>query len=156
MIEQEKEYLFRQLTSANPERREEATEQLQQMWVEQAGPEAELRLMYAETYYERQEYEAAEQALTALIDDFPDFAEAWIRRGTLRYERKKYFGSIVDCMEAILRDQEHIGAWHRLGLCFVSLREYAAAACAFKRALDLQPFAETDQNLMYECLTKLN
>ncbi len=155
-MEKEREVLFRQLASVNPQRREEATEQLEQIWISEAGPEAELRLLSAETLCERQEYDAAEAALSALIQDFPDYAEAWLRRGTVRYHCKKYFGSLTDYMEAVLRDQDHFGAWHGLGECFVSLREYAAAACAFRRALQIQPFAEPDQNLLYECLTKIN
>ncbi len=155
-MEKEKEGLFKQLTSVSPQRRDEAMEQLKQIWVEEAGPEAELRLMYAESYAERQEYDAAEQAFSALIQDFPDFAEAWYRRGILRFQRKKYFGSLTDCMEAILRDQDHYSAWHELGMCFVSLYEYAAAASAFRRALQIQPFAESDQNMLYECLGRIN
>ncbi len=55
-MEQEKQDLLRQLASSDSERREHATEQLWQMWFGASGPEAEQRLLYAESCFERREY----------------------------------------------------------------------------------------------------
>ncbi len=155
-MEQEKQVLLEQLQSTNPELREQAAEQLWQLWFGAAGPEAEQRLLYGEQCFERREYDQAETALSALIQDFPDFAEAWNRRATLRYLRNQFEGGLTDCREAIRLEPNHFGAWHGMGLCLVALRDYIRAAQAFKRALEIQPFIEANYELLGQCMAKLN
>lgn len=148
--------LLRALQSPNPEARDEATRQLWQIFFGAAGPDAEQQLLYAERYVENGAYAEAEKALSEVIDAYPDFAEAWNRRATLRYVRKQYAASIEDCHAVVRLEPNHFGAWHGLGLCHLALLQYADAAKAFRRALELQPFAEINQQLLAQCLTKLN
>ncbi len=155
-MEEEKQQLLRQLSSPNPDVREQATNRLWQLWYGAAGPEAELRLMFGERMIEGKAYAEAESSFGDLIRDFPDFAEAWNRRATVRYLLKKYDESLADCREVVRREPNHFGAWHGMGLCLVALRRYAEAAQAFRRALELQPFAESNLELLGNCLAKLN
>ncbi len=155
-MEDEKQLLLGQLRSTNPEVREHATNRLWQLWFGAAGPEAEQRLMYSEQLFERKEYREAEHALSSLIEDFPQFAEAWNRRATLRYLLDEYMPSIEDCREAVRLEPNHFGAWHGLGLCQFALRDYIQAAHSFRRALEIQPFVQANQNLLADCLAKLN
>ena len=155
-MEEEKPLLLRQLHSTNAELRETATNRLWQLWFGAAGPEAEQRLLYGERLMESKDYEQAESAFSDLIRDFPTFPEAWNRRATLRYLRHEYESSLADCREVVRLEPDHFGAWHGTGLCLVSLRRYAEAAQAFRRALEIQPFAETNQELLASCLAKLN
>ncbi len=152
----EKYELLIQLQSTDPEARELAVNRLWQLWYGAAGPEAELRLLFGERLVERQEYSRAEEIFTGLIKDFPAFAEAWNRRATLRYLRKQYEASLADCREVVRLEPDHFGAWHGMGLCLLKLRQPIEAARAFRRALELQPFAEANQNLLATCLAKLN
>ncbi len=155
-MEDEKQQLLRQLWSPHPEIRELATNRLWQLWFGAAGPEAEQRLLYSEQLFESKEYEEAEVRLTELIHDFPNFAEAWNRRATLRYLRNQYEESLADCREVVRLEPNHFGAWHGTGLCLVALHRYAEAAQAFRRAVEIQPCAEANQNLLADCLAKLN
>lgn len=155
-MNQETATLYRQLASPDPHTREQATAQLWQLYFGAAGPEAEIRLLQAEQAVESGEYATAEQWLNDLIADFPDFAEAWNRRATMFYLTKKYAASIADCETTTRLEPNHFGAWHGMGLNYLALGKYDFAARAFKRALELQPFAETNQKLLAECLTKLN
>ncbi len=155
-MEDEKQQLLNQLQSTNPTVRELATNRLWQLWYGAAGPEAELRLMLGERLLESKAYAEAENAFGDLIRDFPDFPEAWNRRATVRYLRQKYDESLTDCREVLRREPDHFGAWHGAGLCLIALRRYGEAAQAFRRALGLQPFAESNQELLGNCLAKLN
>ncbi len=155
-MEQEKAELLRQLRSPDPEVREHAINRLWQLWYGAAGPEAELRLLFGQRLMEGKSYDDAENALTELIQDFPHFPEAWNRRATLRYLRKQYADSLADCQEVLRLEPDHFGACHGMGLCLVELHRYAEAAGAFRRALELQPFAEANLEWYYKCLTKLN
>ncbi len=155
-MEDEKQQLLRQLWSPNPEVRELATNRLWQLWFGVAGPEAEQRLLYSQQLFEGKEYAEAEASLSDLIQDYPNFAEAWNRRATLRYLQNRYEDSLADCREVVRLEPDHFGAWHGTGLCFIALHRPADAAKAFRRALEIQPFAEANQNLLAECLAKLN
>ncbi len=155
-MEDEKQSLLHQLQSTNPTVRELATNRLWQLWYGAAGPEAELRLMLGERLLESKAYAEAETTFGDLIRDFPDFPEAWNRRATVRYLLQKYEESLADCREVLRREPDHFGAWHGMGLCLVALHRYAEAAQAFRSALVLQPFAESNQELLGNCLAKLN
>jgi tetratricopeptide (TPR) repeat protein len=152
----EKETLYQHLQSADPHTREQATQQLWQIYFGAAGPEAEIRLLQAEQAMESTLYDAAEILLNDLIIDFPNFAEAWNRRATLYYLIKKYSASLADCEATTRLEPQHFGAWHGAGLNYLALKKYADAARAFRRALEIQPFAEANQQLLAECLAKLN
>jgi tetratricopeptide (TPR) repeat protein len=155
-VEDEKHLLLRQLHSTDPEVREKATNRMWQLWFGAAGPEAEQRLLYGERLLQGKEHEKAESALTDLIRDFPSFAEGWNRRATMRYLRRQYEASLSDCREVVRLEPDHFGAWHGTGLNLIELHRYAEAARAFRRALEIQPFAEANQELLATCLAKLN
>ncbi len=155
-MEEEKQLLLGQLRSTDPEVREHATNRLWQLWFGAAGPEAEQRLLYGERLMEAKSYAEAEAAFTDLIRDFPNFAEGWNRRATLRYLRHQFEASLADCREVVRLEPDHFGAWHGTGLDLMALHRYAEAATAFRRALEVQPFAEANQQLLAACLVKLN
>ena len=155
-MEEEKQLLLRQLRSTNSEVREHATNRLWQLWFGAAGHEAEQRLLYGERLMEGKEFDEAEAAFADLIRDYPTFPEGWNRRATLRYLRHQFEASLADCREVVRLEPDHFGAWHGTGLCLVALHRYAEAARAFRRALEIQPFAEANQELLANCLGKLN
>ncbi len=155
MDERKAEWL-RQLHSANPEVRSDATEKLWRLWFGAAGPKNERELIRAERLREMGEFNAAETILNRIIDAERDFAEAWNRRATLRYLRHQYDASASDCNMAVQLEPNHFGAWHGLGLCLMNQQRYADAIAAFRRALEIQPFAQTNWDLIAECLAKLN
>ncbi|TAH48894.1 MAG: tetratricopeptide repeat protein [Chloroflexota bacterium] len=155
-MKDEPQLFYQQLHSPDPHVREHATAQLWQLYFGAAGPEAEIRLLQAEQTIESGMYDTAEIWLNDLISDFPNFAEAWNRRATLYYLMKNYIASLADCEVTTRLEPNHFGAWHGIGLNYLALGKYDAAARAFKRALEIQPFAETNQQLLAQCLTKLN
>lgn len=152
----DKETLYRELHSADPRTRELATQQLWQVYFGAAGPEAEIRLLHAEQTIESGLFEEAENLLTDLILDQPEFAEAWNRRATLYYLTRQYRASLADCEAATRLEPQHFGAWHGMGLVYLALHRFADAAQAFRRALEIQPFAQVNQELLARCLARLN
>lgn len=155
-MQDERELLYRQLHSPNPQVREDATARLWQLYFGAAGPEAEIRLLQAEQAIEGGAYDSADILLTDLILDFPDFAEAWNRRATMYYLLKNYQRSVADCEATVRLEPSHFGAWHGMGLNHLALGNYVEAARAFRHALEIQPFAEQNQELLAKCLAKLN
>ncbi len=110
----------------------------------------------SQVYLESGQLSRAEEILTDLIHDQPDFAEAWNRRAVLYYLQKQYRKSLMDCRQVLDLNPIHFGALHGLGLCHAALGDYSAAIRAFRQALEIQPYAVINQRLILECTARLS
>jgi Tfp pilus assembly protein PilF len=71
----------------------------------------------------------------------PQYAEAWNRRALLFFKDGKYDEAIAD-LEAVLRHEpRHFGAWISLAMIFESLDQPDAALHAYRKAVEIHPFA---------------
>ncbi|MEO0406242.1 MAG: tetratricopeptide repeat protein [Cyanobacteria bacterium P01_A01_bin.135] len=136
--------------------REEATQQLWQSWFYQKGSLGLARLKRSQAALDAGKLAEAERHLTDLIADQPDFTEAWNRRAVLYYMQQNYRKAIADCQQVVAQVPFHFGALHGLGLCYAALGEYREAIAAFRRALDIQPYAVVNQRLILECTARLS
>ncbi|MBD1862452.1 MULTISPECIES: tetratricopeptide repeat protein [Trichocoleus] len=150
------ERLLEDLKHADPEVRNRATQELWRRWFEQKGVAGLEQIRQAQMLLETGEKLKAEAVLTQLIQDLPDFAEAWNRRAVLYYVQGKYRKSLADCQQVVQLDPIHFGALHGIGLCHVALGEYREAIPAFRRALEIQPYSIENQRLILECSAKLS
>lgn len=155
-MDDSKAELLRQLHSPRPDVRDLATQKLWKLWFGAAGPQAERELLSAERLIENEQLAQAESELNDIITRYPTFAEAWNRRATLHYLRREYEASLSDCHEVVRLEPFHFGAWHGIGLCLLALHRYVEAIGAFRRALEIQPFARVNRELIAACLAKLN
>lgn len=142
----------------NPEEnvRYRATAELWRIWFQQKGALGFELLQRSQAMLEAGEITEAENLLTQLIADLPDFAEAWNRRAVLYYLRRQYRRAIADCQIVLTLNPVHFGALHGLGLCHAALGDYRAAIQAFRRALEIQPYALENQKLILECTARLS
>jgi tetratricopeptide (TPR) repeat protein len=128
-----------------------ATQELWQIWFQQKGMVGLELIKRSQIQLEDGNVEVAESILNQLIRDQPDFAEAWNRRAVLYYTQENYQLSLKDCQTVVQLNPNHFGAWHGIGLCQMALRNYVAAIPAFRRALEIQPYAIANQRLLLEC-----
>jgi len=70
--------------------------------------------------------------------------------------QKRYAESLADCAVVVQLEPDHFGAWHGIGLCHMALYRYDKAITAFQRALEIQPFANANVELLRTCASKLN
>jgi tetratricopeptide (TPR) repeat protein len=135
--------------------RERATQDLWRIWFQQKGIYGLEILGQSQALLETGEHAEAEAILTDLVQDQPDFAEAWNRRAVIYYLQGEYRKSLADCQQAIALNPVHFGALHGMGLCYAALGEYVAAIQAFRQALEIQPYALVNQRLILECTARL-
>ncbi len=142
----------------NPEEsvRQRATAELWRIWFHQKGVYGLELIKRSQALFELGEYRQAEESLTELIRDQPDFAEAWNRRAVVYYTLREYEKSRDDCLEVLKLNPIHFGALHGLGLCYAALGNYSAAIQAFRKALEIQPYALVNQKLLLECTARLS
>ncbi|MEA5581872.1 tetratricopeptide repeat protein [Nodularia harveyana UHCC-0300] len=147
--------LLEDLKNPDVKVREQATKKLWRIWFQQKGIYGLERIEQSQKLLDAGEMAQAEVILTELIEQQPDFAEAWNRRAFLYYSMGEYQLSLGDCERVIQINPVHFGALHGMGLCYAALREYRQAIKAFKRALEIQPYSLVNQKLILECTLKL-
>lgn len=148
--------LLADLKSEDETVREEATQELWHIWFHQKGAYGLALLEQSQALLEAGKVGEAETILSNLIQDLPDFAEAWNRRAVLYYLQGRYRHSLMDCQQVIALNSIHFGALHGMGLCYAALGEYAAAIQAFRQALAIQPHAIVNQRMILECTARLS
>lgn len=148
--------LLQDLKNPDETVRNRATQELWRIWFQQKGVYGWELLQRSQVLLQAGEITQAEEVLTELINDQPDFAEAWNRRAVLYYTLRQYKKSLDDCQMVINLNPVHFGALHGLGLCHASLGDYSAAIQAFRRALEIQPYSLENQKLILECTARLS
>ncbi len=147
--------LLEDLKNPDESVREQATRKLWRIWFQQKGIYGLEMIERGQKLMDSGEIAEAEAVLTELINEQPDFAEAWNRRGFLYYSTAKYEKSLSDCLMAVQINPVHFGAIHGMGLCYAAMGEYTKAIAAFRRALEIQPYSLVNQRLVLECMLRL-
>lgn len=148
--------LLQDLKNPDETVRNRATQELWRIWFQQKGVYGWELLQRSQVLLEAGEITQAEEVLTELINDQPDFAEAWNRRAVLYYTLRQYKKSLDDCQMVINLNPVHFGALHGLGLCNAAQGNYSTAIQAFRRALEIQPYSLENQKLILECTARLS
>ncbi|KAF3885133.1 MULTISPECIES: tetratricopeptide repeat protein [Nostocales] len=149
-------YLLEDLKNSDETVRDEATKRLWRIWFQQKGIHGLEIIERSQQLVDAGEMNQAEAILTELINDQPDFAEAWNRRGFLYYINAQYQKSLADCQMVVQLNPVHFGALHGMGLCYAALGQYSEAIRAFRLALEIQPYSQVNQKLILECTLRLS
>ncbi|MBD2681966.1 MULTISPECIES: tetratricopeptide repeat protein [Nostoc] len=147
--------LLEELKNPDATVREQATRKIWRIWFQQKGIYGLERIDRSQKLLDAGEITEAETALTELLREQPDFAEAWNRRAFLYYSIGDYQKSLADCQMVVQINPIHFGALHGMGLCYAALGRYSEAIRAFKRALEIQPYSLVNQKLILECTYRL-
>ena len=150
------EALLKDLKDPNSDIRQVATEALWRHWYTQKGAYGAQVLVQSQTLLDKGDFEAAETLLNEIVRGMPDFAEAWNRRAVLYYLQERHWQAISDCEKVVEMLPYHFGALHGIGLCHAALGNYLAAIQAFRKALQIQPYATINERLILECTAKLS
>jgi len=132
-------YLLGALKSEDALERQEATRRLWERWFAAKGSGPQRVLEEAGRLMEQRALMRAEDHLTHLLREYPDFAEAYNQRAIVRYLMEHWHDAIDDCEQAIALVPYHFGALHGLGLCCMAIEDYRRALAALRRASEVQP-----------------
>ena len=73
------------------------------------------------------------------MDCKPDFAEAWLGRGSIYFERANYDDALAAYERALAANQDFAEGWNARGNVLFERRQYAAALAAYDQAARLKP-----------------
>jgi tetratricopeptide (TPR) repeat protein len=88
---------------------------------------------------------AAVGLLDKLIDDYPDYAEAWNQRATMYYLMGDFERSIADCEKVLALEPRHFGALSGRSLMYLQMGKRALALKDMAAALEIHPFLNERQ-----------
>jgi tetratricopeptide (TPR) repeat protein len=125
------------------------------MWCRSGRAELDAALKAAIGAMENRDFAGAERALTGLIQQAPEWAEAWNKRATVRYLAEDFAGAIDDCRETLARKPHHFGALAGQGLCHMALEQYGPAAEMFRRAVEIHPRLDAVRRNLRAALTEV-
>lgn len=87
--------------------------------------------------------------LNRLIEDYPDYAEAWNQRATMYYMVGNYEASIADCARVLELEPRHFGALSGRAVMYLQRGMRAEALRDMRAALAVHPFL-TERRLFPE------
>ncbi len=109
------------------------------IWQRSGSPTADLLLVQAERAMAAGRQRIAISILSTIVDQYPQFTEAWNKRATAYYIANDYEKSLADIKEVLKREPRHFGALSGMGLIYQQRGEKKKALSAFRRALAIHP-----------------
>ncbi len=131
--------LMRRLREPDLPNWKQVVEEIQAIWSKSGSDTLDLLLERGRAAIERQDYRAAIEHLTALIDHAPEFAEAWNSRAIAWFHLGKYGIAFSDISHALKLNPEHFGALSGLGLIYEETGHPEAARQVLEEARRLNP-----------------
>ncbi len=109
------------------------------IWGRSGSPTADLLLIQAERAMAAGRQRTAISILSTVIEQYPDFTEAWNKRATAYFIANDFDKSLADIKQVLEREPRHFGALSGMGLIYQQLGEKKKALSAFRRALAIHP-----------------
>jgi tetratricopeptide (TPR) repeat protein len=143
--------LLRALRLEDETVRQPARRALEHSWFASAGTTAFQSMEAAYQAAEDRQYDEALKLLDEIVAKYPNYAEAWNRRGAVLWQLGNYKKALDDCQRAVALNPNHYGAWQGLGVCYVQLGDFLEAVRSLRTALRIDPFDETARRCLEKC-----
>ena len=134
------ETLFITLSSSSDEQVIRSTEnQIWEIWFAHPNSDVERLMQIGVQRMNANRQSEAMIIFSQLVENFPDYAEAWNRRATLHYILGNYQESIDDIERVLSLEPRHFGALSGLGLVYLQLDQLRKAKEAFEDLIEVHP-----------------
>lgn len=127
------------LHDAEPIVRSQAELAIWAIWGRTGSPRLDALYQSGMGQLEQKKLDRAHATFSRLIDEVPQFAEAWNKRATVRFLMGDLQGALRDCREALRRVPDHFGTLAGFGHIYYRLEEPARALAYWRRALAINP-----------------
>jgi tetratricopeptide (TPR) repeat protein len=131
--------LLGQLAEPGREDWEKVEGEITRIWSQSGSPSMDLLLARGNEALEAEDYPAALEHFSALVDHAPGFAEGWNARATTYFLMGEFTLSIADVEHVLVLNPRHFGALAGLGFMLEQMDEPDMALRAFKAAQELNP-----------------
>jgi tetratricopeptide (TPR) repeat protein len=147
--------LGRALKDPDPAVRGMTETALWEIWFRAESAEHNQALEKVRQAISRQQLDLAENLATRLIEQAPDFAEAYNQRAIVYYQQRKFAESVHDCREVLRHNPYHFGAIAGMVECQLQLSRPRDALKTLRQGLKIQPFSNSIRDLIRELETQI-
>ena len=123
-------------------------EQIWNKWIYAIPKNEEQNLKYALNEFNSGRLLSAEKAFTDLIKKYPNYAEGWNKRATIRYMLNDLEGSLNDIDIVMKLQPRHFGAIAGSGLIYIKKKKYEKALNFYKNLEKIDPMNEESKMFM--------
>ena len=131
--------LFRRLVVEDAGERRRATQRIWEIWCSHPEEAAVRALRSAVNAMEKGKLRDAGATLDAMVGRWPEWAEAWNKRATLRFMENRDGKSLDDIACTLEREPRHFGALGGFGQICLRAGDESSALLAFERLLTIDP-----------------
>lgn len=132
--------LFAKLRTAREKTERLATTQrIWSVWCSHADPAAADAMRTVVEAFDSGELGHVGETLDGMVHRWPDWAEAWNKRATLRFVEDRQTESLDDIARTLAREPRHFGALSGLGQICLGHGDLTSALMAFERVLSIDP-----------------
>jgi tetratricopeptide (TPR) repeat protein len=110
-----------------------------ELWCRDGSDSQQQQMRVVVRLNDAQQFDEAHELASQLIDEAPQFAEAWNQRAIASYRLGHYEEAANDCQQTLELNPCHFAAALGMAHCYLELGEGLAALDCFRRALDLNP-----------------
>ncbi|MYE10149.1 MAG: hypothetical protein F4X99_00495 [Gammaproteobacteria bacterium] len=134
--------LFQRLLADDADERRRATQRIWEIWCSHAEEAAARAMRSAVNAMEKGKLRDAGVILDTMVGRWPEWAEAWNKRATLRFLEKRDGKSLDDIACTLEREPRHFGALGGFGQICLRAGDESSALLAFERLLTIDPHLE--------------
>ena len=116
-----------------------AETKIRAIWSHDSADDAVQSLAQASLALQFGGFKMAEPLLDKLVQDHPEFSEAWNRRATMYYMQGRFKESLADIAKVLALEPRHFGALSGKGAILRAMGKPAEALVAMKEALTIDP-----------------
>ena len=120
-----------------------AEKKITKSWSRSGSASMDLLLQRGRDAIRRENWDAALEHLTDLVNLAPSFAEGWSVRASVYFRQNEYGLALADLGEAIAQDPRHFGAYAGLGFVFEQIDDAPRAVAAYRESLKIHPNLKT-------------
>jgi tetratricopeptide (TPR) repeat protein len=131
--------LFAELSEPGRDDWERIEGEIGKIWAQSGSASMDLLLGRGNAALEAEDYPAAVEHFSALIDHAPDFAEGWNGRATAFYLMEEYALSLSDIEHVLALEPRHFGALSGLAFMLEGMGETELALRALREVQALNP-----------------
>ena len=116
-----------------------ATESIWEIWLETNDPLIEYDFKRGLKLMKVGQLKESIKIFTKVIENNPNFAEAWNKRATVYYLIGDFDSSVMDIKQTLQLEPRHFGAMDGLGLIFIHLQQFEKAIDVYDQMLKILP-----------------
>jgi tetratricopeptide (TPR) repeat protein len=154
-FDQSNPVLGRSLRDNDPAVRGMAEHALWTIWFRADTPENNLLLEQVRNSIRGEQFQVAESLATRLIEQAPNFAEAYNQRAIIYFSQGKFAESVRDCRSVLRRNPYHFGAISGMAECLLRLDRSRDALKTLRQGLKLQPYNTSIRKYIQELETQI-